>query len=421
MQGAEFINDLCSNYLTVPYEGGDGDFALRMLTENITERFLPVEVRRLDGQALLFYNISGMQNMEAMYAEKTIDCENFRTLMWHLHEAVELSRELFLPGDGICLEPSVLFWNLETKHWMFVYIPGRNGSMIVDMQREREQFAEFLVMRIDYENNKLTEAVYRFYEDICAGRMYPEIFLEEEAESPGRKVSVRMEETGKTADMKYEEDWENKEEGERKEKTDKEGVSESGGVEVMLAVLFCAAAGVTFLLGRIVQNAVLPGAGVMVLSAALLFFVRIRKKRECDKKYGEEEDIIFTEEDTLWSGGTEEIKEEETEEKTVYMDITQEQEKRLYGIGKFRQLKISLDRLPCTVGKDKMLSDFIISDSSVSRMHARFFMEEKFLWMQDLNSTNGTYHNGLRLRPNEKVMMESEDEVGLGRVQFVFR
>ena len=41
--------------------------------------------------------------------------------------------------------------------------------------------------------------------------------------------------------------------------------------------------------------------------------------------------------------------------------------------------------------------------------------------MQDLNSTNGTYHNGLRLRPNEKVMLEVEDEVGLGRVQLVFR
>ena len=29
----EFINDLCCNYLTIPYEGREEDFALRMMTE----------------------------------------------------------------------------------------------------------------------------------------------------------------------------------------------------------------------------------------------------------------------------------------------------------------------------------------------------------------------------------------------------
>ena len=41
--------------------------------------------------------------------------------------------------------------------------------------------------------------------------------------------------------------------------------------------------------------------------------------------------------------------------------------------------------------------------------------------MQDLNSTNGTYHNGMRLSPNERVILEAEDEIGFGQAQFVFR
>ena len=135
MQGAEYINDLCCNYLTIPFEGEE-DFTLRMLRENITEGFLPVELRRLDGLNFLYYNISGMQSMEVIYAEKAVDHKGFLTFMWHLHEAIELSRELFLPGDGICLEPSVLFWNLERQRWEFVYIPGRDKNIQTEIQGE---------------------------------------------------------------------------------------------------------------------------------------------------------------------------------------------------------------------------------------------------------------------------------------------
>ncbi|MDE6950472.1 MAG: FHA domain-containing protein, partial [Lachnospiraceae bacterium] len=46
---------------------------------------------------------------------------------------------------------------------------------------------------------------------------------------------------------------------------------------------------------------------------------------------------------------------------------------------------------------------------------------EETVWMQDLNSTNGTYHNGMRLKPHEKVALETEDEIGFGQMQFVFR
>ena len=35
-------------------------------------------------------------------------------------------------------------------------------------------------------------------------------------------------------------------------------------------------------------------------------------------------------------------------------------------------------------------------------------------FISDLNSTNGTFRNGLRLLPNETVSIEPGDEIGLG-------
>lgn len=422
MQGVEYVNDLCCNYLVIPYGGKEEDFALRMLKENMTEGFLPIELRRMDGETLLYYNISGMQNMEVIYGEKTVGQKEFQTFMWQLHEAIEYGRELFLPGNGICLEPTAIFWNLGTQRWEFLYIPGKDGREESDIQREREQLAEFLVMRVDYEDRKLTETVYRFYEEICAGRMYPDSFLEREREETEERQSPETAEKEETMAIM---DWDDPEAGE--EWTKQEDVKKSPGTGMgrigrgILIVLWCAVVILTFWFGRTRQEILIPGGAAAVLLTALLIFTRRKERRVPEEESFADPDAEDTVENISFE--IENRKEEETaaEEKTVFMDIRQEQERKLYGIGKSRQQKIFLDRLPCTVGKDKMLVNHTISDSSVSRMHVRFFEEEGGLWMQDLNSTNGTYHNGLRLRPNERVMLEPEDEVGFGRMQFVYR
>lgn len=417
MQGVEFVNDLRCNYLTIPYEGEENDFALRMLTENETEGFLRMELRRMDGQAYLYYNISGMQSMEVIYMEKVMDKKAFQAFMWQLHDAIEQSRELFLPGDGICLEPSVLFWNLGEEKWNFVYLPGRGGE---NAEKEREHFAEFLVEKTDYSDRELTDAVYRFYEEVCAGRMYPESFLEDEREKTQEKEADWNTGEDLAAECWEEGEWETIKEPDEEDEPKECQKREGGGLVIILCLLWCASAAVTFYAGRMMQKLILPGSAVTVLVTALIFYVQIKKRRKEEKAEPEKADAAYREEEMLFGAECEEAEKTE-EEKTVYMDIRQDQERKLYGSGKFRQQKICLERLPCVVGKDRALVNQMISDSSVSRMHARFFAEGEHLWMQDLNSTNGTYHNGLRLKPNEKVMLEAEDEVSFGRVQFIFR
>lgn len=416
MQGIEFVNDLRCNYLTIPYEGEENDFALRMLTENMAEGFLKIELRRMDGQTYLYYNISGMLSMEILYMEKVIDKKAFQTFMWQLHDVIEQSRELFLSGDGICLEPAALFWNLGEQRWEFVYMPGRDRG---DIEKEREHFAEFLVEKIDYSDRNLTDTVYRFYEEVCAGRMYPDSFLEKErGEAQEKGTEWGINEDSSAGDQR-EEKWEKIEEYDEDNEPEAELKSGDRGFVMILCLLWCTSAVGTFLVGRIIREVILPGGAATVLLTALLFYAQIKKRRHKLEEGSERTDIVYREEDVSYRAEDEEA--EKVEEKTVYMDIRRDQERKLYGIGKFRQQKVSLEGLPCVVGKDRSLVSCIISDSSVSRMHARFFSEEEHLWMQDLNSTNGTYHNGLRLKPNEKVMLEPEDEVGFGRVQFIYR
>ena len=94
----------------------------------------------------------------------------------------------------------------------------------------------------------------------------------------------------------------------------------------------------------------------------------------------------------------------------------------LYGIGTCRGEQISLEEVPCVVGKIGEYVDQILDDSSVSRMHARFALDrEGRMTIRDLNSTNGTWLNGERLLPNESRAIQEGDHVRLGRMQFVYR
>lgn len=416
MQGVEFINDLRHNYLTLPYEKAENVFALRMLTENIAEGFLRIELRRLNEQAFLYYDISGMQSMEVLFSERTLDRKAFQEFIWNLHEIIEQSRELFLEGNGICLEPSMLFWDMEQKRWEFIYIPERGSDE--EAQKEREQLAEFLVMRIDYEDKELADTVYRFYEEICAGHICPESFLEKEYQREKEESTKEIFAGPETEAMGESEDYDEKEDEDQDNGIQTEEAGKKKGIKNILLILSAAAVLCTAFFSRYDPIVMIPGgAAVIILMAA---FLCIRKKSQ--KAGGEIEE---KEEEEHWIEEEEQeneiTQEEPTAEKTVYMEIQREQERKLYGTGKFRQQKIVLHKLPYTIGKDRTLTDHTVSDSSVSRIHARFFMEAGKLCMQDLNSTNGTYHNGLRLRPNEKVVLEPEDEVGFGRVQFVYR
>ena len=39
----------------------------------------------------------------------------------------------------------------------------------------------------------------------------------------------------------------------------------------------------------------------------------------------------------------------------------------------------------------------------------------------DLNSTNGTFRNGMWLEPNASEIIEPGDEIGIGKLKFIYR
>lgn len=57
----------------------------------------------------------------------------------------------------------------------------------------------------------------------------------------------------------------------------------------------------------------------------------------------------------------------------------------------------------------------------VSRMHAVLTLHDGYLYLEDLNSTNGTRINGFQVTPKQRYRLRDGDEIEFGRLRTVLR
>ncbi|MDE6405350.1 MAG: FHA domain-containing protein [Lachnospiraceae bacterium] len=106
---------------------------------------------------------------------------------------------------------------------------------------------------------------------------------------------------------------------------------------------------------------------------------------------------------------------------TVFFDSAKMAEHKLYALDKKNKKHIELTKFPFTVGKMAGCVDCVLDDDSVSRIHARFERVGDAIQLTDMNSTNGTYRNGLRMQPQETVEIEPGDEIRFGKLNYCYR
>lgn len=81
-----------------------------------------------------------------------------------------------------------------------------------------------------------------------------------------------------------------------------------------------------------------------------------------------------------------------------------------------------INKAPFIIGKDSLNIDFRIADNSaISRRHAAINKTAAGIVIEDYNSTNGTYVNGVRVSPEQPVSIKSGDVIKLADEEFDYR
>lgn len=138
---------------------------------------------------------------------------------------------------------------------------------------------------------------------------------------------------------------------------------------------------------------------------------KMEKQKKEKAKAADTEDIMGAGRKTEETKRKQVHNEDEYYGETTFLGGEEEEDVRYYLISYREEREIYLEKEDILVGKLESQADIILSDPSVSRIHARLTRGEEGYYILDLNSTNGTYLNGRRLSQDEQCLLKDKDIV----------
>lgn len=457
MLNIKYYKDLSHNFLILHsrIKEEEQNYQYRMISGNKIKHLLECKIQYINEECSFHYEISSKQSLKTLFERKTMGYEEIIWLLESIKETLDELESFLLDSRCLLLMPEHIYMEPETKEYFFLYYPCAEEE---DKKEGMCGFAQFLVDRAEREQEESVEIAYKIFESVQdEAFILPHILsmFRQPAIGTGEiSLSQNKEEERDEADEANVDVWTGKEEYYGEENggnaSKDESVNYLPAVGILSLLCGAAAAGIFavgyfFTLSTEEKLASTAGMIVLVALSALLFLFFIvniykRKNRKEGEGLARHRKEMGCKTEKLESGRNiyayppempsspqaimprSNAPREEEYGNTVFLDTASyKKENKLYGINKGNKYHIDLDKLPCTIGKMSGSVDVVIKDSTISRIHARLTDKEGEIYVTDMNSMNGTFKNGLRLEPNETVLIERGDELRFGRMTFCYR
>lgn len=478
MLEAKYYRDYRHNYMILRcrQKENSGSYQHKILTSGKIGEILKCSVRHINGTTYYYYDISSRTTLEGLYRGKQMSYDQVRDVLYQLYGICEKLAGYFMEEAGLVLQPEHIYYDITNNKYIGLYYPDY-GMEGVDAYRP---LMDFLLEHIDTNDVQLTEAVYRLCEMV-----EEEQFCIEDAlrilESRGdsvcetaqelERIPVWEEPQGQITNKQemYNEIGEIQTEESRGESTRKKSLFYP--VFMVLSIIGMAGTAVVYNIYDLTQEEQLMIFGLAAVMGVCLLICIVgmtgnkkkhdgqiesrqgtdrdaagESKGKTDRENFADENIIplehvisrdmnleltenqpsayhseHRESEKPYRMNSNSMQEDVNYGNTVFFDERRAEEYKLYAVDKKNKRHIELKQFPCTVGKMAGCVDYVLADDSVSRIHARFDKQGDKVLMTDMNSTNGTYKNGLRMQPQETVEIEPGDEIRFGSLNYCYR
>lgn len=367
----KYRNDITKNYMLLEVYSTEVDYRSKMLVSNHIPGLLDTQMIHLDGRQQFMYDISSLQPIERVFERRKMTERDILSIIKSICNVAEYTEKYLLRTENIIWETSMMYMNLENSQISFVYNPFWEKQIHVSFHTLSAYFLE----RVDYSDKRSIEKAYLFNEIISK-----EIFTLRELQ---RMFTEAGDITGRQmnrADPAEEDIQENLVYSEEEEETTEQ--RSAGWLEKYKYLWLEKVKGY--------YHSIRPEAEMQL--------------KDKDEGYSIQSDRKWSEEigATTLMGG-------EPEEGIAFLSCTQGYE------------DIYMDTPHMIVGKLPKNVDVIVDAPSVSRIHMRCKCEDKRYYIEDLNTTNGTFLNGEKIAPYCQQEVFDGDKVRLGGVEYKIR
>lgn len=121
---------------------------------------LPVEKTYVDGGGQYWYNISGKQSLDTYCRVKEVQMEFVEQLIISICGLMERLEWNLIHTNCLMLDPELVFVNNASREFLFTLYPG--GTQTVE--QEFQILMEYLMKKVDHRDAQATRAVYQIYE-----------------------------------------------------------------------------------------------------------------------------------------------------------------------------------------------------------------------------------------------------------------
>ena len=318
---------------------------------------LQVEKCYINGEGQYWYNITGKQTLDTYCKINGVDTSFFKQLMLRICSQLEILEWNLIDSGCLVLNPDYIFMNYNGEEISFILYPDSGG----DFWEELQKLMEYLLPKLNHEEQEGVKQAYRIYEMLLSKAFSIEEITQEIVSENEVLPIVEPEEMISEKDLQVEENTMS----EIEQKI-------SNWLEKIRSIVW--------------NN---------------------QKTKDAIPSVVYPEDVI---EEKVEIGINPTI--------CLTADFQQANGKLLYeGRGDYPDFQ--LDKGTGILGKNPKATLHLDKDT-ISQFHAKFDYVEEHYYIEDMNSTNGTYVNDESLNYKEKRKLSSGDLIRFADVKYRF-
>lgn len=415
-----------------------------MLYNNFIDGLIQPEFRALDGDVMIYYKINSMVSLDLYSRNTDMPRKQLSCLFMSVLGAASEVTEYMLNADSLVLDMDKIFCCGDGERYQMVYAVGYEK----DVRKQIRQLAEELMRRISHRDRAAADFLYGLYEQLtipsydiggvaeyirrCDIKAEPRMGWNEDPEKAAANARLLNEVFGDKPDIPAQT-------LQSVHGKDAEPVKEG-----MHAGICIAAMAVTALLGLgiVIYQCIVFGKVddvrpimlvAALLAALMLVYLEIKKNEVAHQDLIQNEKlperVACVEQPLVCSEPC--VRPVHTCEETQLLCDTRDKTSLLTreDSGTFLEttielesggemLRIIMDRAEKIIGRDMGSSDVYVDGRGVSRRHARLSVSGRDVFVEDMESTNGTFVNGIRLPHKRKWRLVDGDELQIGDVHY---
>lgn len=154
-----YERNVSRSYMKIP-AGIDASFDERMMLKKHLSGLLPVEKCYVNGAGQYWYNISGKQALDTYCKMKTIGVTFIEKIILSICNQLEILEWNLIDVNCMVLDPELIFIGNGSEEILFTIYPGSKHEVFSELQ----QLMEYLLTKVDHKDKDAVHAAYSIYE-----------------------------------------------------------------------------------------------------------------------------------------------------------------------------------------------------------------------------------------------------------------